>query len=63
MDLRFHLHFLCGMRRMTCRHDGCSEVFPVAQQDEHERNECALKDKRDEILAKAAELNLPTVNQ
>ena len=33
MDLRFHLRFLCDMRRVTCRHDGCDEVYPLRFQE------------------------------
>ena len=69
------------MRRVTCRFDGCNEVYPLRFQEgseihthvihifvewrltyisefiAHEREECALRDKREEILSIAEELN------
>lgn len=53
MDKRFHVRYACPRRFMRCRYDFCGSLFPVEEQDLHERTQCALVSERQRWLKRA----------
>ena len=57
LDVRFHVRFLCDMRREACSLGGCEETFPIKYREQHEKLDCRSTETRNLILKRAEELN------